>query len=705
MVNAPLIDLNTLEITTKYCIDDEQRDKQIAYSTANISGRIEPHGDRGDDDTIAIVCFGPSLKDEWEKIRDYKYVMTCSGAHKYLIDRGIIPNWHVDVDPRPHKIKLLGSPHPDVEYLLASAVNPNYVDLIKNYNVKLWHGFAGSTLNSLPEIFPRDEWVFTGGCTVGLRTLLLARFLGFKKMGLFGMDCSFPPDNIGEHADLHPNPAKFENIVSTVYEGRMYKTTIAMVEYARQFFKEISLLVDVNIAMHGNGLLQHMAYSGWKNTNEPSVARAEGILAFKAPAVISPDYLKQNEMLHQSNPAYGISGSKYTQEVLALSKELNTTDILDYGCGKGTLAQSLPFKIKEYDPAIPGKSGVPGGADLVVCTDVLEHIEPEYVDNVIGDIARCTLKKAFLVIHNGPAMKTLPDGRNTHLIQENKHWWSKKILEHLDIDSITEQGKIIICLAKPKINTGSTTVADADNQRLNFEYTEVENVKYVTINHNTKWRVDTLRTKEPVTVEWLDTFTSDDVFIDVGANMGLYTLWAAKNKLTKTYAFEPESQNYALLNQNIYLNQIGHLVKAYNLCLSDKIGVGDFYITDMMPGGSCHQFDSIVNFKGEPTKFAFEQGAFAVTLDYLVDTNMVPQPTHIKIDVDGLEYKVVFGALKTISKVKTMLIEVNTNLPEHNRMIKILNALGFYYDDNQVNRSIRKEGAFKGIGEYVFRRS
>lgn len=705
MVNAPLIDLNTVEISTKYCIDDDQRDRQIAYSTANIAGRIEPGPDRGDDDTIAIVCFGPSLKDEWEKVKDYKYVMTCSGAHKFLIDRGIIPNWHVDVDPRPHKIKLLGKPHPDVEYLLASAVNPNYVDLVKGYNVKLWHGFAGSTLNSLPEVFPRDEWVFTGGCTVGLRTLLLARFLGFKKMGLFGMDCSFPDDNIGEHADLHPNPAKFENIVSTVYEGRLYKTTLAMIEYARQFFKEISFLLDVSIAMHGNGLLQHMAYSGWKDPAENSVVRAQGILAFKAPAVISNGYLKQNEMLHQSNPNYGVSGSKYAADVLALAKQLDTTDILDYGCGKGTLAKSLPFEIKEYDPAIPGKSGVPTGADLVVCTDVLEHVEPDYIDNVLGDIARCTKNLAYFIIHNGPAVKTLPDGRNTHLIQEGLDWWKQKISDHFHIQDITENGSQIRCVATP-INIDSVvTVEHADNQKLNFEYTEVENVKYVTINHHTKWRVETLRTKEPATVEWLESFGRGDVFIDVGANMGLYTLWAAKNRGCKTYAFEPESQNYALLNQNIYINSLQHLVKAYNLCLSDRIGMGDFYITEMMPGGSCHQFDSIVNYRGEPTQFAFEQGGFAVTLDYLVDSGMLPQPAHIKIDVDGLEYKVVFGALKTLEKVKTVLIEVNTALPDHVKMIKLLNVLGFYYDDNQVNRSLRKEGAFKGIGEYVFKRS
>jgi FkbM family methyltransferase len=692
-----------LQVDTKYCIDDKQRDFQIEYASKNISGRIDTGPDRGED-SIAVVCFGPSLKTDWEKIKDYKYIITCSGAHKFLIDRGIIPNYHVDVDPRQHKIKLLGTPHKDVEYLLASTIHPEYVDLIKNYNVKLWHGYAGCDITTLPNVFPRNEWVFTGGCTVGLRALLIARFLGFKKMGLFGMDCSYPDDNLGEHADIHPNPCKSENLVSVLYEGVTYNTSIAMVEYARQFFKETVLLSDVTMAIYGNGLLQHMIYTGWKDKNIMTL-NSEAVFAFKAPEVISKEYLKQNELLHKTNPYYGVSGSKYAEEVLKLAKELHTTDILDYGCGKGTLGKSLPFKIKEYDPAIEEKSNTPLPADLVVCTDVLEHVEPEYIDGVIGDIARCTKNTAFFIIHTGPALKTLPDGRNTHLIQEHKTYWDEMLKKYFTIKEIVEYGNNIRCIAESKIKNISSTLESADNQALSFDYVEKENVKYINVTQRVAWRIDTLRTKEPVTIEWLDSFVEEDIFVDVGANMGLYTLWAAVNKKTKTYAFEPESQNYALLNQNIFINQQNNRIKAYNLAITDKIGIGNFYITELMPGSSLHQFDSIVNYKGEPTEFIFEQGNFGVTLDYLVDNKMIPQPTHIKIDVDGLEHRVILGAIKTIQNVKSLLIEVNTNSKDHQKMIKILCAMGFYYDDNQVNRSLRKEGPFSGIGEYVFRRS
>jgi 2-polyprenyl-3-methyl-5-hydroxy-6-metoxy-1,4-benzoquinol methylase len=107
---------------------------------------------------------------------------------------------------------------------------------------------------------------------------------------------------------------------------------------------------------------------------------------------------------------------------------VKSTDVLDYGCGKSTLAQNLPFSIKQYDPAIPKYSMAPDRSDIVVCTDVLEHIEPHLIDDVLTDICRLTKLICFLVVARGPAKKFLEDGRNAHLIQEDEKWWLGKIL-------------------------------------------------------------------------------------------------------------------------------------------------------------------------------------------------------------------------------------------------------------------------------------
>jgi hypothetical protein len=85
-----------------------------------------------------------------------------------------------------------------------------------------------------------------------------------------------------------------------------------------------------------------------------------------------------------------------------------------------------------YDPAVEGIDEEPDPADLVVCTDVLEHIEPDCLDDVLADISRCTLKVAMLTVCTVPAAKHLPDGRNAHLIVENSRWWMRKLFHHFD---------------------------------------------------------------------------------------------------------------------------------------------------------------------------------------------------------------------------------------------------------------------------------
>ena len=154
--------------------------------------------------------------------------------------------------------------------------------------------------------------------------------------------------------------------------------------------------------------------------------------------LITENYLELNKQLHEINPAYGISGQKYVDEVLSLAEHIKPETILDYGCGKGTFKARFMFPdiVKEYDPAIPGKDGPPEPADLVICTDVLEHIEPDCLDDVLADISRLTKKAAYLVVATYPARKTLPDGRNAHLIQRKSDFWDAAVKKHFEEISV-----------------------------------------------------------------------------------------------------------------------------------------------------------------------------------------------------------------------------------------------------------------------------
>lgn len=149
--------------------------------------------------------------------------------------------------------------------------------------------------------------------------------------------------------------------------------------------------------------------------------------------LITDNYLDLNKQLHDSNPNFGTSGRKYVDDVLKLSMSVNTQDILDYGCGKSTLALNLPFSIKQYDPAILKYSEPPKKADIVVCTDVIEHIEPILLDNVLDHIESLTKVVCLITGATRPAKKTLADGRNAHLIVKPARWWIDQLWDRFEL--------------------------------------------------------------------------------------------------------------------------------------------------------------------------------------------------------------------------------------------------------------------------------
>src|SRR4051812_19879990 len=124
-------------------------------------------------------------------------------------------------------------------------------------------------------------------------------------------------------------------------------------------------------------------------------------------------------------------------------------------------------------------------------------------------------------------------------------------------------------------------------------------VRYATPNRTAKWRVDSLFTKEPATIAWLTRLTHQDVLADIGANVGMYSVLAA-SRGARVFAFEPESQNYALLNRNIMLNGMDARITAYSVALSDKPGFSVLHLSKFESAGSCHSYGEAVDPDLEP---------------------------------------------------------------------------------------------------------
>jgi hypothetical protein len=430
-------DVDKTNIKVEYCINNDTKDFQFFCAKhRKLPGLSELRSPRSDQ--CAVVAFGPSLEKTWEQVRQYKHIMTCSGSHKFLIDKGVRPSefenwWHVEVDPRKHKVQLLGAPQRKVQYLLSSFCHPELFDHLKKYDVKVWHVYDASVdLRLMPSVFPRGELIVTGGSNVGLRCLVLARALGFQDLSIFGMDYSFPEPEadakIHSHAAAHPIESR--GAVTATIGGRTFYTTATMIHYAREFWHELEAMPGLRVHLVGEGLLQAWAVEKMTEKLDAKDANKKSVVALILPPTISKPYQHMLTKYHEKCAEYGAHGHEQASLVQKLAISTSACSVLDYGCGKGTLAPKLSMPIWEYDPAIPGKTDGPRPADLVLCLDVLQSVEPDYLEEVLVDLARCVKKVGFFTITQHLSSLTLPDGRNANLILKSEDWWRGKLAAH-----------------------------------------------------------------------------------------------------------------------------------------------------------------------------------------------------------------------------------------------------------------------------------
>jgi len=154
--------------------------------------------------------------------------------------------------------------------------------------------------------------------------------------------------------------------------------------------------------------------------------------------LISSEYLEEQKRLHLLG-GYGERGDRWVTPIIYLKGYLKAQSILDYGCGAGALAKALSWyylAAEEYDPAIEEKSNLPEPCDLVICTDVLEHIEPDLLDNVLEHLHSLTKVALFAVISTRPAGKLLSDGSNAHLIVKPGLWWRARVDRQFSVKAV-----------------------------------------------------------------------------------------------------------------------------------------------------------------------------------------------------------------------------------------------------------------------------
>jgi hypothetical protein len=181
-----------------------------------------------------------------------------------------------------------------------------------------------------------------------------------------------------------------------------------------------------------------------------------------APQLITETYRAQQSALHEAGN-YGTASIQYAPLVTEMLNNLKITHLLDYGCSKllnlyKHIKPAAKLTYQAYDPAVPEYAESPVPAQMVACVDVLEHIEPELLDNVLDDLKRVTEDVLFCTVHTGPAYKTLSDGRNAHLTQQPMEWWLPKLWERFELQTVQVTGPnqfYVIAYAKTRIEAAN----------------------------------------------------------------------------------------------------------------------------------------------------------------------------------------------------------------------------------------------------------
>ena len=186
------------------------------------------------------------------------------------------------------------------------------------------------------------------------------------------------------------------------------------------------------------------------------------------------------------------------------------------------------------------------------------------------------------------------------------------------------------------------------------------------------FRATSFSNKEPETLEWIDQLPEKCVFWDIGANVGLYTVYAALRKKCHVIAFEPSVFNLELLSRNLHLNQLQQQVVILPLALSDKMGSNLLRMTSTEWGGALSTFGKDVGWDGQNIQEVFSFPTYGLSMDQAIDILGLPSPDFIKMDVDGIEHFLLQGGSQVLKKIQGILVEINDDFAEQAEVSKKL---------------------------------
>jgi len=195
-------------------------------------------------------------------------------------------------------------------------------------------------------------------------------------------------------------------------------------------------------------------------------------------------------------------------------------------------------------------------------------------------------------------------------------------------------------------------------QQTRFKHKDL-NLVFSTPNWLNYYRAQTFSTKEPETLEWIEQIPENSIVWDIGANVGLYSIYAAKARNCRVYSFEPSVFNLELLARNIFLNKLQDRITIIPVALSDELSENLFRMSSIQWGGALSTFGENIDQNGNQFKELFEYKTIGITMKQAISLLNIPSPNYIKMDVDGIEHLILQGGDDVLKEVYGVLVEIN----------------------------------------------
>lgn len=428
----------------KQAVDTERLFENIRTNVPN-GGYVPLYSVPYDNRIFVMVCGGPSLAEHLDEIRlktkqPDKYLVVCSNMTAgYLLSHDITPHVHFILDPQEKKRFDVapGKTSKQTQYWINVACDPAVFLELKSQGITPYVYLAGwdaegKDVKAVKEsIVPGQPgmMVIQGGTMAGLRAINIAEALGHRKMEYYGFDATV------RVADGRAQPYAYEKkrgetIIEIACElcSEKFDTTLVFQKQVNEFLSWSQRMPWMDIRIIGGGMIAHCQ----QHLKEKYAKRP------RVPYRYTPEYARLQKELHAGGH-YGTTGKQYIPTIFhaisQLAKRLGVVRVLDYGSSSGDTMKAVrehlvvPPGVSDrcYDPFVDEFSKEPEPADLVICTDVMEHVEPECTFAVLDHLASLTKRIIFFSISLQKANKTLSDGRNAHINIRSAEFWLREI--------------------------------------------------------------------------------------------------------------------------------------------------------------------------------------------------------------------------------------------------------------------------------------